>query len=92
MWWLRCGTKFPMYVTIPMELARCCLSMRRVISVIDCMALRVDLVSILILLWLIVLTFWQKTCNFTLGECAGPGSIAKITVISYRFYFTLGGC
>ena len=25
-WWLRCGTKFPMYVTIPMKLASCCLS------------------------------------------------------------------
>ena len=25
-WWLRCGTKFPMYVTIPMKLANCCLS------------------------------------------------------------------
>ena len=26
-WWLRFGTKFPMYVTIPMKLASCCLSM-----------------------------------------------------------------
>ena len=25
-WWLRCGMKFPMYVTIPMKLASCCLS------------------------------------------------------------------
>ena len=24
--WLRCGTKFPMYVTIPMKLVSCCLS------------------------------------------------------------------
>ena len=36
MWWLRCGTKFPMYVTIPMKLASCCLSMGGVISVIPC--------------------------------------------------------
>ena len=36
MWWLRCGTKFPMYMTIPMKLASCCLSMGKVISVIPC--------------------------------------------------------
>ena len=35
-WWLSCGTKFPMYVTIPMKLANCCLSMGGVISVIPC--------------------------------------------------------
>ena len=35
-WWLRCGTKFPMYVTIPMKLASCCLSVGGVISVIPC--------------------------------------------------------
>ena len=35
-WWLRCGTKCPMYVTIPIKLASCCLSVGRVISVIPC--------------------------------------------------------
>ena len=35
-WWLRCGMKFPMYVTIPMKLASCCLSVGGVISVIPC--------------------------------------------------------
>ena len=39
-WWLRCGTKFPMYVTIPMNLASCCLSMGGVISVIPCIFFR----------------------------------------------------
>ena len=33
-WWLRCGMKFPMYVTIPMKLDSYCLSMGGVISVI----------------------------------------------------------
>ena len=35
-WWLRCGMKFPIYVTIPMKLASCCLSVGGVISVIPC--------------------------------------------------------
>ena len=35
-WWLRCGMKFPMYVTIPMKLDSCCLSIGGVISVIPC--------------------------------------------------------
>ena len=56
------------------------------------MALRVDVVSFLVFLWLVVWMFWQKTWNFTLGGCAGPGSRATITVIWYGFYFTLGGC
>ena len=56
------------------------------------MALRVDVVCILIILWLVVLTFWQKTWNFTLGGCCDPGSRTTITVIWYGFYFTLGGC
>ena len=56
------------------------------------MALRVDVVSFLVFLWLVVWTLWQKTWNFALGGCAGPGSRATITVIWYGSYFTLGGC
>ena len=56
------------------------------------MALRVDVVSFLVFLWLVVWTFWQKTWYFILGGCAGPGSRATIMVIWCGFYFTLGGC
>ena len=56
------------------------------------MALRIDVLSFLILLWLVVLTFWQKTWYFTLGGCCGPGMRATIMVIVIRKYFTLGGC
>ena len=55
-------------------------------------ALRVDVVSFLVFLWLIVLSFWQKSWYFPLGGCGGPGSRATITVIWWRFYFTLGWC
>ena len=56
------------------------------------MALRVDVVSFLVFLWLIVPTFWQKSWYFTLGGCCGPGSRATIRVIVIRKYFTLVGC
>ena len=56
------------------------------------MALRVDVVSFLVLLWLVVLMFWQKSWYFTLLGCCGPGMRATIMVILFRKYFTLRGC